>query len=146
MFFPRRKSVKCCPMSSLNPKRSPKSRTRIEPPSEVTRDPWKSTFKELWKESWNGWFCFSHSGCEPPGRLRRVQTHMNRAVRDQQRFSSRDSNPGSIPSGLSQHKPPQLSSAVAYAPVCLKARVTGMEPSQVARDQRRRFAYGRTEH
>ncbi len=34
-----------------NPGRSSNSRTRIRPPSEVTRHPWKSTFKEASKES-----------------------------------------------------------------------------------------------
>jgi hypothetical protein len=38
-------------MSSLNPKRSSNSRTKSRPPSEVTRDPRKSTFKEGLKES-----------------------------------------------------------------------------------------------
>ena len=33
------------------PSRSSNSRTRISPPSEVTRDPWKSTFREALKES-----------------------------------------------------------------------------------------------
>jgi hypothetical protein len=50
-----------------------------------------------------------------------------------------------IPSGLSQHKLPQLSGAVAYLPVCLEVRVTGNKPTQVPRDQKRRIAYGRTE-
>ncbi len=45
VFFPR-ESVKCCSISSPSPNRSSNSRTRIRPPSEVTRDPWKSTFKE----------------------------------------------------------------------------------------------------
>jgi hypothetical protein len=40
-----------CSMSLLNPRRSSNSRTRIRPPSEVTRDPWKSTFKEALNES-----------------------------------------------------------------------------------------------
>jgi hypothetical protein len=52
----------------------------------------------------------------------------------------------SIPSGLSQHKPPQLSSAVAYPRLCLEVRVTGKKPSQFARNQKRRFDYGPTEH
>lgn len=51
VFFPRRKSVRCCSMSLLNPKRSSSSRTTIRPPSDVTRDPWESTFKELLNES-----------------------------------------------------------------------------------------------
>jgi len=50
VFFPR-ESVKCCSISSLSPNRSSNSRTRTRPPSEVTRDPWKSTFKEALKES-----------------------------------------------------------------------------------------------
>ena len=33
------------------PKRSSNSRTRTNPPSEVTREPWKSTFNELLNES-----------------------------------------------------------------------------------------------
>ena len=50
VFVPRG-SFKCCSMSSPKPKRSSSSRTRIRPPSEVTRDPWKSTFKEPLNES-----------------------------------------------------------------------------------------------
>src|SRR6202790_4681595 len=46
-------------MSFSRPSRSSNSRIRIRPPSEVTRDPWKSTFNEALNESWNGWFCFS---------------------------------------------------------------------------------------
>ena len=46
-----RESVKCCWMSSPNPRRSSNSRTRIRPPSEVTRDPWNPTFKEALNES-----------------------------------------------------------------------------------------------
>ncbi len=34
-----------------SPKRSSNPRTRIGPPSDATRDPWKSTFKELLNES-----------------------------------------------------------------------------------------------
>ena len=34
-------------MSSLKPRRSSSSRTRTNPPSEVTRESWKSTFNEL---------------------------------------------------------------------------------------------------
>jgi len=33
------------------PSRSSNSRTRISPPSEVTRDPWESIFEAAWKES-----------------------------------------------------------------------------------------------
>src|ERR1019366_6070929 len=50
VFFPP-ESVKCCSISSLSPNRSSNSRTRTRPPSEVTRDPWKSTFKVALKES-----------------------------------------------------------------------------------------------
>jgi hypothetical protein len=39
VFFPP-ESVKCCSINSLSPNRSSNSRTRIRPPSEVTRDPW----------------------------------------------------------------------------------------------------------
>ena len=49
--LPRRESVRCWAMRSPKPRRSSNSRTRIRPPSEVTRDPWKSTFKEGLKES-----------------------------------------------------------------------------------------------
>jgi hypothetical protein len=73
----RRESVRCWAMSSPRPKRSSNSRTRMRPPWEVTRDPWKSTFREALKQSWNGWFCLSPTGCEPPERLRRNQTRIN---------------------------------------------------------------------
>jgi hypothetical protein len=48
---PRRKSTKCWLMSSPKPKCSANSRTRIRPHSEVTRDRWKSIFREASKES-----------------------------------------------------------------------------------------------
>ncbi len=51
MFFPRRPSMMFSMMSALNPKRSPNSRTKSRPVSEVTRDPWKSTFKDGLNES-----------------------------------------------------------------------------------------------
>ena len=38
-------------MKSPKPNRSSNSRTRTRPPSEVTRDPWKSIFSEALKES-----------------------------------------------------------------------------------------------
>ena len=41
-------------MSFPNPSRSSNLRTRISPPSEVTHDPWKSTFRSPLKVSWNG--------------------------------------------------------------------------------------------
>ena len=34
-------------------------------PSEVTRDPWKSTLRNPLKQSWNDLFCFSPTGCMP---------------------------------------------------------------------------------
>jgi len=47
VFFPRRSSMMFSVMSVLNPKRSSNSRTKSKPPSEVTREPWKSTFLEI---------------------------------------------------------------------------------------------------
>jgi hypothetical protein len=44
---------------------------------EVTRDTWKSTFKEALKSSWKGWFYFSPIRCVPPRHLRGVQTRIN---------------------------------------------------------------------
>jgi len=47
-------SVNCRPFGCSaipSPKRSSNSRTRIKPPSEVTREPWKSTFKEALNDS-----------------------------------------------------------------------------------------------
>jgi hypothetical protein len=38
-------------MSALNPNRSSNSRTKSKPLSEVTREPWKSTFKDGLNES-----------------------------------------------------------------------------------------------
>jgi hypothetical protein len=49
--FPRRSSIMFSPMSALNPRRSSNSRTKSKPPAEVTREPWKSTFKEGLNES-----------------------------------------------------------------------------------------------
>jgi hypothetical protein len=49
--LPRRESVRCCSINSPNPSRSSSSRTKIRPPSEVTRDPWKSILRETLKES-----------------------------------------------------------------------------------------------
>ena len=46
-----RESLKCRSTSSLKPRRSSSSRTRTNPPSEVTREPWKSTLNELLNES-----------------------------------------------------------------------------------------------
>ena len=43
--------VKCCAMSSPKIRRSSNSRTTIRPPSELTRDPWESIFREVLKES-----------------------------------------------------------------------------------------------
>jgi hypothetical protein len=44
-------------MSSLNPGFSSNSRTEIRPPSEVTRDPWKSTFNEALKRMFTSIAC-----------------------------------------------------------------------------------------
>jgi len=79
-------------MRSPKLKRSSNSRARTTPPSEVTRDPWKSTFREALRQRWNGWFCLSPAGREPPERLQHVETHINRGAGDQQRFSRQDSN------------------------------------------------------
>lgn len=49
--FLLREWVRCCLRNSLNPSHSSNSRTRNKPPSEVTRDPWKLTFKEALNES-----------------------------------------------------------------------------------------------
>jgi hypothetical protein len=43
----------------------------------VTRDPWKSTFREELKEKWKGRFWFSPIGFIPPGRLHHVRTLIN---------------------------------------------------------------------
>ena len=51
MFLPRPSSMMFSAMSALNPRRSSNSRTKSKPPSEVTREPWKSTFKEGLNES-----------------------------------------------------------------------------------------------
>jgi len=45
-------------------KRSSSSRTRIRPPSEVTRDPWKSTFNEALKEAEMARFVFHPLGVD----------------------------------------------------------------------------------
>ena len=37
--------------------------SKIRPPSEVTCDPWKSTFNKPLKLSWNGLVYFSPIGC-----------------------------------------------------------------------------------
>ncbi len=49
--LPRRESVRCWAIGSPKPSRSSSSRTRIKPPSDVTRDPWKSIFNVALKES-----------------------------------------------------------------------------------------------
>lgn len=49
-FFAR-VSVRHSAASSPKPNRSSNSRTRISPPPEVTREPWKSTLREALKES-----------------------------------------------------------------------------------------------
>jgi hypothetical protein len=46
-----RESINYRCMSALKPRRSSSSRTRIKPPSEVTRARWKSTRRELLNES-----------------------------------------------------------------------------------------------
>ena len=43
----------------------------------MTRDPWKSTFREELKEKWKGRFWFSPIGFIPPGRLHHVRTLIN---------------------------------------------------------------------
>ena len=52
-FGAREKEVEAqhAAMSALNPKHSSNSRTSNRPPSDVTREPWKSTFKQGLKES-----------------------------------------------------------------------------------------------
>ena len=51
VFLPRRESLRCSAMRSPKPNRSSNSRTRMTPPSEVTRDPWKSNLSVGLKES-----------------------------------------------------------------------------------------------
>ena len=55
MFLPR-ESAKCRTISSPKPKRSSNSRTSTEPPSEVTREPRKSTFKRAIERELKGPF------------------------------------------------------------------------------------------
>ena len=57
-------SLRCSSISFPSPSRSSSSRMRISPPSEVTRDPWKSTFNKSLKLSWNGLFSFSPLGVD----------------------------------------------------------------------------------
>src|SRR5262249_40042676 len=54
------------------------SRTRIKPPSEVTRDPWKSTLRM--KQAGTTCFVFHPSGVCPPRRVPHVETLMNKGV------------------------------------------------------------------
>src|ERR1017187_70223 len=77
VFLPRRASVRLSEISSLSPRRSSSSRTTNKPASDVTRDPWKSTFREELKEKWKGRFWFSPIGFIPPGRLHHVRTLIN---------------------------------------------------------------------
>src|ERR1022692_2315498 len=53
-------------MSALNPKRSSNSRTSNRPPSEVTREPWKSTFQTRIKRELKGLILFLTHWVEPP--------------------------------------------------------------------------------
>src|ERR1039458_5678495 len=77
VFLPRRASVRLSEISSLSPRRSSSSLTTNKPASDVTRDPWKSTFREELKEKWKGRFWFSPIGFIPPGRLHHVRTLIN---------------------------------------------------------------------
>src|SRR3990170_1670447 len=84
-------------MRSLKPNRSSSSRTRIRPPSEVTRDPWNSTFNAGLKESRKGWVGVSPTAYAPPQRHHRVQTRTNKDVRHIPTVSSKWSNRKSRP-------------------------------------------------
>jgi hypothetical protein len=46
-------------------------------PLEATYNSWKSTFREAWNDSGNGWLSFSPTGCGPPARTRCVQTRID---------------------------------------------------------------------
>ena len=77
----QRRSLRCHSMSSPMPRCSSNSRTRISPASEVICDPWKSTFNDPLKLSWNGLVCFSPMGCGSPRCLECVQACINKGVR-----------------------------------------------------------------
>jgi len=66
VFLPRRSSMMFSVMSALNPKRSSNSRTNSRPPSEVTREPWKSTLKDGIKRELKGLILFLTHWVEPP--------------------------------------------------------------------------------
>ena len=70
----RRVSLRCSLISLPSPSRSSSSRTRTSPPSEVTREPWKSTLRNPLKVSWNGLFPLSPTRCRPPRPIRCSQT------------------------------------------------------------------------
>ena len=61
-------------MRAPKPSRSSNSRTKSKPPSEVTREPWNSTFNRPLNESSKGCSCLSPTATLPPHSPDRAQT------------------------------------------------------------------------